>query len=92
VFIEHVDGQKGAHDGGKGHRPSSGAYGRGRIASERGRRPCCRRQIEGDYVDEHIGSLQICVLVGMHFKVLPYAPDHRPRTIVVVVGRERETY
>jgi hypothetical protein len=34
VFIEDVYGKKGANYGGKGHRPCSGAYGRGRIASE----------------------------------------------------------
>lgn len=58
VLMEHIDGENSADDGGERYCPSSGAYGRGCIARERGRGPRRRRQVEGDYVDEHIGSLQ----------------------------------
>jgi len=54
VFMEHIDGDDGADNGGEGHRPCSGAYRRGRIASECWRRSCRRRQVERDHVEEHI--------------------------------------
>jgi hypothetical protein len=71
VFIEHVDCNKEADNGGEGHGPCPGAYGRRRIASECGRRPCRRRQVKWKYVYEDIGSLQTYVLVRMYFRALP---------------------
>lgn len=56
--MEQGYGDEGAQECGKGDGADSGADGRGSIAREGSRRSGGGGEVEGDYVDEDIGSLE----------------------------------
>lgn len=57
MAVEQDYCDEGAQKGGKGHGADSGADGRGSIAREGDGRSGGGGEVEGDYVDEDIGSL-----------------------------------
>lgn len=58
MAVEHDQCGEGAQQGGKGHGADSGADGRGSIAREGSGGSGGGGEVEGDYVDEDIGSLE----------------------------------
>lgn len=62
MLMQYIRSEDKADQRGAGHSASAGAYGRRCIASEGGRGASRRQEVEGDHVDEDIGSLQICLL------------------------------
>lgn len=86
MAVEHQDREQRAQERGKGHGADSGAYRRRSIAREGDGGAGGGREVEGNYVDEDIGSLWLyasAVFLAVAV-VVWFVQNHRVRGLVAI--------